>query len=384
MPTNITKITPPRVALIDDKTGFVSREWYRFFYNLFVITGGGNGVTPVENGGTGLSSTPTNGQLLIGNGAGYTLDTIGAGAGVSVTNGSGTIDIANTGVLSNVAGTGISVSSATGDVTIGNTGVLSNTAGAGINVSSATGNNTISANAREIYAMFYSTEDQKDGSTTTAYPIDYNNTAYSKNITLVTNTAVFTASIGPASTTMTVTAVTSGSIAPGMQISGTGVTAGTHIVTQLTGTTGSTGTYQVSTSQTVASTTITGSAPSRITFGLAGLYNVQYSVQFVNTGANIHDMDIWLRKNGTDVTESNSQFSIPAKHAGVDGHLIGALNFFVDVVAGDYIELMWSTSDTAATIQYIGPQTSPTRPGTPSVIVTVALAAPPQLQGTYT
>ena len=384
MPTNITKITPPRVALIDDKTGFVSREWYRFFYNLFTITGSGDGIIDVANGGTGLSDTPTNGQLLIGNGTGYTLDTIGAGSGVSVSNGAGTIDIANTGVLSNVAGAGISVSSATGDVTVGNTGVLSNTAGAGINVSSATGNNTISANAREIYAMFYSIENQSDGSTTTAYPIDYNQVAYQKNVNLVTNTAIFTASIGPASTTMTVTAVTSGSITPGMVITGTGVTAGTHIVTQLTGTTGSTGTYQVSTSQTVSSTTITGSAPSRIQFVLPGLYNIQYSAQFVNTDANIHDIDIWVRQNGLDIDESNSQFSVPAKHAGIDGHSIGAVNFFVEVVAGDYVELMWRTSDNACTIQYIGPQTSPTRPGTPSVIVTVALAAPPQLQGTYT
>ena len=262
--------------------------------------------------------------------------------------------------------------------------MTSNIAGDGISVTHSTGNSTINANAREIYAMFYSTENQSDGSTTTAYPLDYNNTAYSKNVTLVTNTAVFTASIGPASTTMTVTAVISGSITPGMSISGTGVTAGTHIVTQLTGTTGSTGTYQVSASQTVASTTITGTAPSRITFGLSGLYNIQFSAQFVNSDANIHDIDIWLRKNGADVAESNSQFSVPAKHAGVDGHSLGALNFFINAVAEDYVELMWRTSDNTTTIQYIGAQTSPTRPGTPSVIVTVALAAPPQLQGAYT
>lgn len=44
-------------------------------------------------GGTGLGSTPTNGQLLIGNGTNYTLATITAGANTSVTNGSGTITI---------------------------------------------------------------------------------------------------------------------------------------------------------------------------------------------------------------------------------------------------------------------------------------------------
>jgi hypothetical protein len=126
---NITQITAPRVDLIDPQTGLMSREWYRFFYNLYVITGAGNGITPVINGGTGLGTIPTNGQLLIGNGTGYTLNTLGFGAGISVTNGSGTISVANTGVLSNIAGTGISVSGATGDVTIANTGVLSFSAG---------------------------------------------------------------------------------------------------------------------------------------------------------------------------------------------------------------------------------------------------------------
>jgi hypothetical protein len=92
---------------------------------LYNIVGGGVGIIPVASGGTGLSTIPTNGQLLIGNGTGYTLNTLGVGAGISVTNGIGTITLANTGVLSNIAGTGISVSGATGNVTITNTGVLS-------------------------------------------------------------------------------------------------------------------------------------------------------------------------------------------------------------------------------------------------------------------
>lgn len=122
---NATQITPPRVPIIDERTGAVSREWYRWFYSLYNIVGGGLGIIPVPSGGTGLSTIPTNGQLLIGNGTGYTLNTLGTGAGISVTNGAGTISVANTGVLSNIAGTGISVSNATGNVTIANTGVLS-------------------------------------------------------------------------------------------------------------------------------------------------------------------------------------------------------------------------------------------------------------------
>jgi hypothetical protein len=92
-----------------------------FLYNLYAITGAGSGITPVVNGGTGLGTIPINGQLLIGNGNGYSLNTLFAGAGISVSNGAGAISLANTGVLSNIAGTGISVSSATGNVTVTNT-----------------------------------------------------------------------------------------------------------------------------------------------------------------------------------------------------------------------------------------------------------------------
>lgn len=122
---NETQITPPRVPIIDARTNAVSREWYRWFYSLYNILGTGTGIIPVTSGGTGLGTIPTNGQLLIGNGTGYSLNTLGTGVGISVTNGLGTITVANTGVLTNIAGTGISVSGATGNVTISNTGVLS-------------------------------------------------------------------------------------------------------------------------------------------------------------------------------------------------------------------------------------------------------------------
>jgi hypothetical protein len=53
---------------------------------------------PVGSGGTGLGTTPTNGQLLIGNGSGFSLATITAGSGVTVTNGAGTISLSAAGL----------------------------------------------------------------------------------------------------------------------------------------------------------------------------------------------------------------------------------------------------------------------------------------------
>jgi hypothetical protein len=117
---NQTQITPPRVPIIDERTGAISRQWYRWFYSLYTFTGEGTGILPVTSGGTGLGTIPTNGQLLIGNGTGYTLNTLGAGAGISVTNGSGTATVANTGVLSVSGGTtGLTPATATtGAVTL--------------------------------------------------------------------------------------------------------------------------------------------------------------------------------------------------------------------------------------------------------------------------
>ena len=63
---NVTQITAPRVDLIDPRTGLMSRQWYRFFYNQYVITGEGTGVTPVINGGTGIDSYSI-GDLLYAN-----------------------------------------------------------------------------------------------------------------------------------------------------------------------------------------------------------------------------------------------------------------------------------------------------------------------------
>jgi hypothetical protein len=52
---------------------------------------------PIANGGTGVTSTPTNGQLLIGNGTGYTASTLTAGSNITITNSSGGITIASSG-----------------------------------------------------------------------------------------------------------------------------------------------------------------------------------------------------------------------------------------------------------------------------------------------
>ncbi len=147
------------------------------------------------------------------------------------------------------------------------------------------------------------------------------------------------------------------------------------------------GAFQDTTDQSAASTTtayiitynttdysegVTLASSSRLTAGFSGLYNLQFSIQFANADTQIQDVDIWFRKNGTDIAGSNSKFSVPNSHGGTNGHLIAAMNFFVALAKNDYVELMWSTTSTLVTIEQIPAQTSPTRPSTPSVIATMS------------
>lgn len=158
------------------------------------------------------------------------------------------------------------------------------------------------------------------------------------------------------------------------------------------------GAFQDSTDQTAASTTtayaiglnttdysngITVSNTSRINFKNAGTYNIQFSIQFANDDTQIQDVDVWFRKNGTDVAGSNSKFSVPNSHGGTDGHLIAALNYFIQLAANDYVEIMWATTSTLVTIEQLPAQTSPTRPATPSAIVTANCVSMASIANVY-
>lgn len=114
---NVTTIgTDPIIfAQFGSAAGYTAGNGLQLLGNEFSL------VSPVSiaNGGTALSTAPTNGQLLIGNGTGYTLAGITAGTAISITPGSGSITIDNTGVTS-IAGTAnqISASASTGAVTL--------------------------------------------------------------------------------------------------------------------------------------------------------------------------------------------------------------------------------------------------------------------------
>jgi hypothetical protein len=151
------------------------------------------------------------------------------------------------------------------------------------------------------------------------------------------------------------------------------------------------GAFQDSTDQVAANTTtayaitfdttdfnngVTLSNSSRLNVSQSGIYNVQFSIQFTNTTNSSQDVDVWFRKNGTNIDKSNSRFGFaPRKGAGDPFHTIAAINYFVSLNASDYVEIMWRTTDVGVKIEQYPAGTSPTRPAVPSAIVTLSFVS---------
>lgn len=113
-----------------------------------------------------------------------------------------------------------------------------------------------------------------------------------------------------------------------------------------------------------------------ITVQQSGIYNYQFSVQWNNTDSQIHDAWIWLRKNGTDVLGTGSQFSVISRHGSVDGHVIAAANFYIDLSAGDYVSMYAAVNNAAVTMEAKAAITSPfAMPAVPSVVATLSFVS---------
>ena len=121
---------------------------------------------------------------------------------------------------------------------------------------------------------------------------------------------------------------------------------------------------------------VTMAGGSRVTIPAAGVYNFQFSAQFVNSSAADVPVSIWIRLNGaTNVPSSCGDISVPAKQGSLNGYNMAAWNYMESLAAGDYIEFVWSTPSAGVLIEAIAARTTPTRPAAPSIILTVEQVA---------
>ena len=114
--------------------------------------------------------------------------------------------------------------------------------------------------------------------------------------------------------------------------------------------------------------------PNEVIFAHDGTYNMTFSIQFVNTSVSIHDVNVFFKKNGTIVDNSNSVISIPNSHGGTDGHTILCVNFMFEMLAGETLALWWNVNNIAVSIQTIPLNPIPPAgytPASPSVIWTI-------------
>lgn len=109
-----------------------------------------------------------------------------------------------------------------------------------------------------------------------------------------------------------------------------------------------------------------GSPTSRVYIDTEGLYDFQFSVQLDKTSGGTARFWIWFRLNGTDIPNSASEVQIQ----GNDAEVFSSANLFIDLKAGDYVELMWAVSDISVQLQYRA-AAAPV-PAIPSVILTVS------------
>jgi hypothetical protein len=100
-----------------------------------------------------------------------------------------------------------------------------------------------------------------------------------------------------------------------------------------------------------------------------GVYNLQFSFQVVHTSSNKHDIYIWFRKNGVDISNSASKLSLLSN----DQYQVPAWNYIFDLSGGDYVSLMWSCETTQISLPAISAQSTPVViPAIPSVILTLS------------
>jgi hypothetical protein len=108
---------------------------------------------------------------------------------------------------------------------------------------------------------------------------------------------------------------------------------------------------------------------SQVVVAHSAVYNIQFSAQLDKTDSGTDIVNIWLLKNGTNVSNSDTELSL----VGNAGKLVAAWNFLLSLATNDYIELAWQSND--PNLRLFAQSNIAFAPGIPSVILTVQQVA---------
>jgi hypothetical protein len=277
-PLNITNIPAPRTPLTDPVTGLLSREWYRFFLNLFNLTGAGTNPISLEDLQLGPPFA--------------TVDEITNSTDIKI-QGFATSPSQDA-LLAQIAELQKQVQAAELSSQGAVMALQAQLANLATDVQGlALSPPTTPQLKRARYGSFYDTTTQTGTTINTAKAITFNTTDLSNGIYI-------------------------------------------------------------------------GSPTSRIYVDTPGIYNYDMSFQLDKTSGGTGEFYIWFRLNGTNVANSASYIQIQ----GNDAEIFSSLNYFFDLNAGDYVEIMFSVSDLSVEVAAF-PAVAPV-PAIPSIILTVA------------
>jgi hypothetical protein len=271
---DITQIMPPRVPLLDERTGLISREWYRFLFNQFEKVG--SSAASLEDLQLGPVETDSFAFEIIKNITQFA------------------IEPAQDGVVDQIAEMQKQIQAAE----LSSEGALMALQAQLANLFADVQGLALSPPVtpqlkRARYGSFYDTTTQLGTTINTAKAITFNTTDLSNGVYL-------------------------------------------------------------------------GTPTSRVYVDTPGIYNYDLSFQLDKTSGGVGNFYIWFRLNGVDVANSASYIQIQGNNA----EIFSSLNYFFDLNAGDYVEIMFSVSDLSVEVAAFA-AAAPV-PAIPSIILTVA------------
>jgi hypothetical protein len=270
-PLNETNIIAPRVPIIDERSGLISREWYRFFLNLFTLTGGGRNDISLLDLQVG---PPTQPYVDI-----HTIDPTPSSFAAYAAGSTQESQIAE--LQKQIEGLQTQVCCQVSEIA---------------ELQKQVEGLQLLPPPRQFaasrYGSFYDTTTQVATVINTATAITFNNTDLSNGVVLSTT--------------------------------------------------------------------------SRVMVDTPGIYNFDTSFQLDKTAGGTGLFYFWFRLNGVDVPDSASQIRIQGNNAEV----FSSLNYFFNLNAGDYVELIFSVDDLS--VQILAETAVAPHPGIPSIILTVS------------
>ena len=119
---------------------------------------------------------------------------------------------------------------------------------------------------------------------------------------------------------------------------------------------------------TVFANNITLASSSQVTVNSTGVYSFIFTVSLTKTSGGPTEVSLWLAQNGANITESRQDVAV----ANTNDTLFASGNYVIQLSAGDYLQMFWSSASAITSLLASPAAVTPTRPAIPSARITIA------------